>query len=312
MTLLWNKTLDEICRNGWHARQWVAGDLVSQSDRVGKGHECKISSPMQSCHAEPEGCTSRLLSLPGEIRNLIWRFATLQASSTQMEDAGLVPVLLANGYRYTDVSGRPKLQPATPPPALLDTSRQVRSEVLPIYYAENQFSIALDTKEAFDASLGWVNSLADRALTSLSGIVLQGLVMRNRSPVNFGGLPPRSMRIFVGLQSLTTRHEAIADVDQSKELSVVEHTLASIRRDLDGKAQLSAPDFRLIIQNFARCCATFSGENPVPLLADGSQFDKLEARAEQADFINRFCEDGKDTMRDVEYLDLGQTRFSIW
>lgn len=312
MTLLWDETLDEIYRNRWHARQWIGRDLVSHPHPIEIRCKTKTYLPTQDGHAATEEGSSRLLSLPGEIRNLIWRFATLQESPANMEDAGLVPLLIANEIRYTDGPGRPKLQPANLPPALLRISRQVRSEALPIYYAENRFSVALDTKEAYDVSLGWVDSLSDRALTSLSAIVLQGLIMRNRNPVNLAGFPPRSMRIFVNLQSLTAHHEVIADVDQSKELNVLEHTLANIRQDLDERAQLSAPDLRLIIRNFARCCATFGGEQAVPLLAEGSHFNKIEARAEQADFIARFCENGREIVRNNEDLDMGQTRFSIW
>lgn len=76
---------------------------------------------------------------------------------------------------------------------------------------------------------------------------------------------------------------------------------------------MTKEDLGTLIQTFARCCANSSDGTAVPLLAEDSQWDKIEARAEQEDFINKFGGSQEDRLRDDEdRLDLGQTRFSIW
>ncbi|KAF2161602.1 hypothetical protein M409DRAFT_58992 [Zasmidium cellare ATCC 36951] len=62
--------------------------------------------------------SSRLLALPGELKNRIYRLALLQPKDT--------PILITStGY---DLGG-----------GLLQTSKQIRSEALKIFYYENQF-----------------------------------------------------------------------------------------------------------------------------------------------------------------------------
>lgn len=265
---------------------------------------------MPDTQPQHASAVSGLLTLPGEIRNLIWRLAVLQDVPTVMNETGLLPVLVVNGY--VNPSYGSGCRPRNPTPALASTCRQIRQETLSIYYAENNLSLALDTKEAFRASQRWLNVLSDEILALISGIVLQGLVMQDRSPVDsLGSKEAHCMRVHIDFDTLSARHEQFDGVDQTKELLVIEKTLTQILEERGEQTRLSREQLSLLVGNFARCCATVSEGTTVPLLAEGSRHDKLEARVEQAYFIDSFGR-GEEDSAGAERLDPWITRFSIW
>ncbi|KAI0518008.1 hypothetical protein F5B22DRAFT_645255 [Xylaria bambusicola] len=67
-----------------------------------------------------------ILSFPGEIRNMIYRFAVLDATHGDSYGSTLVP------------------------PALARVNRQLRDEVIPIYYGETKFVITVQTTVGLD------------------------------------------------------------------------------------------------------------------------------------------------------------------
>ena len=87
--------------------------------------------------------SSRLLDLPPELRNSIYRLA------------------LRNIRPIKPLTGRP--------PALVQANKQIRAEATSIYYAENTFSIALTACTA-TAITKWTHSLGQRNATLIPSI----------------------------------------------------------------------------------------------------------------------------------------------
>lgn len=295
--------------------QWVPSSLLSH--KTPSGHPRQLKTDAQNSTGEDMIETaqagSRLMTLPGEIRNLIWRFVLVQDHPSKLEDARFSPVTIANKYRViVDDSLKAKFKPAMPPPTLSVACRQLREETLPIYYAENLFVVVLDTREAYEAAELWLSSLTDSNIACLQGLVLQGLVVHNRTPTRLGDGSPRAMRIFVDFCSLSVHRENIDGIDQGKQKLVMEYTLADIAKDLEGEKQISCQHIRLLINRFARCCTTPSSEGTVPILATGSHWDKQEARYEQARFIEDFCESRGGVKRERPQGDLEPPGFAIW
>lgn len=220
MTFLWGQMIKSIYEKAWHIRQWVPWSLVS-SERLANLADSRWPLA-QSAIEEPD---SRLLSLPGEICNSIWRFTVLQESPLNVINADHCPVFLANKYHHHGApSLRWTLRPAEPPAGLLGTCRQSRKEVLPIYYAENVFSVTLDTRQSLEASQKWLHALSDDGSTHLRGIYLQCLVLEDRRPLTYEGFPASSMSVYVDFEVLRAYLEVTA-TNQSKEMRVIEHTL---------------------------------------------------------------------------------------
>lgn len=96
------------------------------------------------------------LGIPGELRNLIYRYALLQIS--------MIPVSPFNPSQ----------------PALLFTSRQVRSEALPIWLTENTFKV-----DAWDMQLTIPSNYHDHWL---SRVAYQNFFITMRGKKNWGNL----------------------------------------------------------------------------------------------------------------------------
>lgn len=93
---------------------------------------------------------SRLESLPGELRNRIYRYAVVEEG-------------LVNAATCTNYERARKWQ--SNEPALASTCKQFRKEVLPIYYAENIFTFAKPggkylSRNTVDA---WVDTIGELA-----------------------------------------------------------------------------------------------------------------------------------------------------
>lgn len=85
---------------------------------------------------------SRLESLPGELRNQIWRLVAVEAKT--------IDINRPNGVRILEDI-----------PPLAAVNRRIRSEVIPIYFAENKFNVVV--QYAFeDKSLSRANKWVER------------------------------------------------------------------------------------------------------------------------------------------------------
>jgi hypothetical protein len=100
--------------------------LMRQSIQEGNGqYGMLVSKPLATMPDVPEGLApqtnSKLMGLPGELRNRIYRYAITEESTIVID-------------RHTWASHQP---------ALLKTCKQVRYEALPIFYAENEISTCI-------------------------------------------------------------------------------------------------------------------------------------------------------------------------
>ncbi|KAK3113835.1 hypothetical protein LTR53_008473 [Teratosphaeriaceae sp. CCFEE 6253] len=87
---------------------------------------------------------NRLLSLPAELRNRIWRLLALfEPECDPLADHRITVALMR--ARFPEGSSPQECKPETfgtafrYPPAVLRVCRQIRSEALPIYYGANEF-----------------------------------------------------------------------------------------------------------------------------------------------------------------------------
>lgn len=167
--------LDTVYGRCWHIRQWVPASLMvfPELDQA-RGHE------QQRAQLDVvEQTNSRLLSLLGETRSLIWHFGTQRLGiPTCMDGEGLVPVLIPTTTK-----------PDLPHPALLVTCREIRHETLPIYYTANTTSLVFNRVHSLQLAENWLNALTDDALASIPAIVLQGLVKHGGIPMTLAAPP---------------------------------------------------------------------------------------------------------------------------
>jgi len=131
----------------------------------------------ESC-ATASGSVHNLLTLPAEIRAHVCRFAVVMIEdTTPIEQVpGVAIIRMKDGTVKTSAicTGRnagQELWRDTPPiPALALTCKQVREEVLPLYYAENVFDFGAmvngsSRAVAIDSIQHWRKSLSKHAVT---------------------------------------------------------------------------------------------------------------------------------------------------
>lgn len=305
--------IKSIYKKGWHVQQWVSVSFVQPFNEVTSATEHESEKPKQessgddapSKDATSPTTTSKLpppkhlFDLPGEIINMIWRLAALEPNPPALKRAGQLPMIIANTYHpfvhAERVPGRRRrdgVSLETSPPAFFSTCRQFHTEIAPIYFAENTFTLVLDSQHSFEAAQSWTEHLGEKPLAWMPGLVLQGPVVKNRNTND----AVCWMRIWIDFRSLRVRHEAVEGVDQSQELAVVERTLRDMREaDADARdlstATMTTERLDLIIANFGRCCAVLRGRGAVPLLAKDGEHNPLATAEEQEEWIESFLLD---------------------
>lgn len=104
--------------------------------------------------------TSPFALLPGELRNIIWRYT-----------------LVESGAAIT-IDNKTKV------PAILATCREIRQESYKIYFVENKFEVVVKKDKAFAACLPWFKRIGPQ-----TSKLIQRLELRPAS-CNVGSIPP--------------------------------------------------------------------------------------------------------------------------
>ncbi len=145
--------------------QWI--DIVLHSNPMVSCDKDRYCGSTPSKESAPIGFrtnyTSTFLRLPPEVRNAIYE-AVLAMDTVRDLPLGTHGLL---GTHYAV------------PPALARTCREIRNELLPLFYSSRLFVIFLDTRGSFQKAISWLQSMGESNFALVRNIVLIGRANRS-------------------------------------------------------------------------------------------------------------------------------------
>lgn len=170
---------------------------------------------------------SRLEKLPAELRNRIYSLAVVLRSN---EFIGLA---------------LPDTGPTCPPPALARTNRNIRKEVMPIYYGENTFAVDIDSSRLMEKGFKiWASQHSEyvRLMRHVGGYI----VVCAAEPFDDS---PAIMGLFASINDDGSVDLAIDDARTRKRSMCTRRVKEVIRKREESKTGMLATDLMLAIQD---------------------------------------------------------------
>ncbi|KJX98053.1 hypothetical protein TI39_contig442g00002 [Zymoseptoria brevis] len=119
-----------------------------------------ITTTARPCAAlQPRTPPASLLTLPRELRDIILDYLILKPKNT-------ITMLPNFNCHTNEVSARA--------PAICAVSKQLRSEALPAFYANNTFLAQLDNDEDLETAIHWLSAIGDENIAHLRRLAMCG------------------------------------------------------------------------------------------------------------------------------------------
>lgn len=227
------KIIDEIKERREHWSQWLPPSLVASKPKA------LLQRTLPSTPPAVTEQDSKLMSLPPEIRKIIFEHALVQPGNLRQKNFAtgrLVPREAAE-------------------PALTRTCRQIRSEAIPIFYQANTFIFHVDRLKALEEAQEWIRATGDYKVSFMHSVVLHGFEL---DAVNMH-LSLRSARYGVDLRNFTAKC-ASERPKSSKGAERVDEWLEALEQSLGGYALSSWDLLDLLVVFVGALSDTESGK----------------------------------------------------